>query len=36
LPELPKFFINLYIADNTANEDLGREFGRYVREAYAA
>lgn len=36
LPELPEFSINLYIAENTANEDLGREFGRYVREAYAA
>ncbi len=36
LPPLPNFSINLYIAENTANEDLGREFGRYVREAYAA
>ncbi len=36
LPPLPDFSINLYIAENTANEDLGREFGRYVREAYAA
>ena len=36
LPDLPEFSINLYVAENTANEDLGREFGRYVREAYAA
>lgn len=36
LPPLPDFSINLYVAENTANEDLGREFGRYVREAYAA
>jgi len=36
LPALPEFSINLYVAENTANEDLGREFGRYVREAYAA
>lgn len=36
LPDLPDFFINLYVSEGTANEGFGREFGRYVREAYAA
>ena len=36
LPDLPSFAINLYIAKSTANDNLGREFASYVREAYAA
>lgn len=36
LPELPEFAINLYVAQSTANDNLGREFATYVREAYAA
>jgi len=36
LPPLPNFCVNLYVAKDTANENLGREFARYVREAYAA
>ena len=36
LPALPDFSVSLYVAQNTANDDLGREFSRYIREAYAA
>lgn len=36
LPDLPSFTINLYVAKSGANDNLGREFATYVREAYAA